>query len=163
MHFLYGPTHIWKSQDNTLLFLLQIFNILCEQPETVAAYLVPRARTIAARGESSRYIRFLTLPRAFMRFVTAPLHANRFFSPDGDPLNALNCIRPLLLALHVPALVLCLCHCYLQISLPFQALYQCQLKKGLYSVASWHDINENIISYAMCSSKKPVVVPIILS
>jgi chlorophyll(ide) b reductase len=25
----------------------QIFNVLCEQPETVAAFLVPRARTVA--------------------------------------------------------------------------------------------------------------------
>jgi hypothetical protein len=63
--------------------LSQIFNILCEQPETVAAFLVPRVRTIAARGEASRYVRFLTLPRALLRFVTAPLRSNRFFGPDG--------------------------------------------------------------------------------
>jgi chlorophyll(ide) b reductase len=61
----------------------QIFNILCEQPETVAAFLVPRARTVAARGEAGRYIRFLTLPRALLRFITAPLRANRFFNADG--------------------------------------------------------------------------------
>lgn len=30
----------------------QIFNVLCEQPETVAAFLVPRARTVA--GPHSR-------------------------------------------------------------------------------------------------------------
>lgn len=64
----------------------QIFNILCEQPETVAVFLVPRARTVAARGESGRYIRFLTLPRALIRFITAPLRANRFFSADGASL-----------------------------------------------------------------------------
>ena len=61
----------------------QIFNILCEQPETVAAFLVPRARTIAARREAWRYVRFLTLPRAAARFITAPLRAHRFFGADG--------------------------------------------------------------------------------
>lgn len=67
----------------------QIFNILCEQPETVAAFLVPRARTVAARGEAGRYIRFLTLPRALLRFITAPLRTNRFFNADGAPLSAI--------------------------------------------------------------------------
>jgi NAD(P)-dependent dehydrogenase (short-subunit alcohol dehydrogenase family) len=38
----------------------QVFNVLCEHPETVAAYLVPRVRTVIARQESSTYIRFLT-------------------------------------------------------------------------------------------------------
>ncbi|EIE27680.1 NAD(P)-binding protein, partial [Coccomyxa subellipsoidea C-169] len=66
----------------------QIFNILCEQPETVAAFLVPRARTVAARGEAGRYIRFLTLPRALLRFITAPLRTNRFFNADGEPVYA---------------------------------------------------------------------------
>ncbi|KAK9917725.1 hypothetical protein WJX75_007567 [Coccomyxa subellipsoidea] len=66
----------------------QIFNILCEQPETVAAFLVPRARTVAARGEAGRYIRFLTLPRALLRFITAPLRANRFFNADGEAVYA---------------------------------------------------------------------------
>ncbi|CAL8463628.1 g3162 [Coccomyxa elongata] len=66
----------------------QIFNILCEQPETVAAFLVPRARTVAARGEAGRYIRFLTLPRALLRFIAAPLRANRFFNADGEPMYA---------------------------------------------------------------------------
>ena len=62
---------------------LQIFNILCEQPETVAAFLVPRARTVAARGQAGRYIKFLTLPRAMLRFLTAPLHSGRFFDGEG--------------------------------------------------------------------------------
>ncbi|CAL5223855.1 g6440 [Coccomyxa viridis] len=63
----------------------QVFNILCEQPETVAAFLVPRARTVAARGQTGRYIKFLTLPRAMLRFLTAPLHSNRFFDGQGEP------------------------------------------------------------------------------
>ena len=60
-----------------------VFNILCEQPETVAAYLVPRIRTVAARGEATRYIRFLTLPRAIARFLGAPFKAGRFFNSAG--------------------------------------------------------------------------------
>lgn len=63
----------------------QIFNILCEQPETVAAFLVPRVRTVAARREAGRYIRYLTVARALERFLTAPMHANRFFDSEGAP------------------------------------------------------------------------------
>lgn len=63
--------------------LRAIFNILCEQPETVAAFLVPRVRTVAARREAGRYIRYLTAWRALERFLTAPLHANRFFDGAG--------------------------------------------------------------------------------
>ena len=49
----------------------------------MAAFLVPRARTVAARGQTGRYIKFLTLPRAMLRFLTAPLHSNRFFDGQG--------------------------------------------------------------------------------
>lgn len=73
---------------------MQIFNILCEQPETVAAFLVPRARTVAARGEAGRYIRFLTLPRALLRFITAPLRTNRFFNADGVCTASNVCLPP---------------------------------------------------------------------
>jgi len=62
----------------------QVFNILCEQPETVAAYLVPRVRTVVARGNGGRYIKYLTLPRALARFITAPLRANRYFDRQGE-------------------------------------------------------------------------------
>ena len=60
-----------------------VFNILCEQPETVAAYLVPRVRTVAARGDVARYIRFLTVPRAILRFLAAPFRVGRFFNSAG--------------------------------------------------------------------------------
>jgi hypothetical protein len=39
---------------------VQVFNILCEQPEVAAAYLVPRARSVAARSDNQTYIRCLT-------------------------------------------------------------------------------------------------------
>lgn len=63
----------------------QIFNILCEHPETVAAYMVPRLRTVVARGYTGSYIRYLTIPRALMRFLTAPLNSNRYFDSAGEP------------------------------------------------------------------------------
>jgi chlorophyll(ide) b reductase len=63
----------------------QIFNILCEQPETVAAFLVPRIRTVVARSESSSYIKYLTIPRALVKFLTAPAKANKYFDKDGNP------------------------------------------------------------------------------
>lgn len=52
--------------------LMQVFNILCEQPEIAAAYLVPRARSVAARSDDQTYIRFLTsapLPFLSLRFL----------------------------------------------------------------------------------------------
>ena len=66
----------------------QVFNILCEQPETVAAYLVPRVRTIVARGNGGQYVKYLTLPRALARFMTAPLRANRYFDRQGKLLSS---------------------------------------------------------------------------
>ncbi len=67
----------------------QVFNILCEQPETVAAYLVPRVRTIVARGNGGQYVKYLTLPRALARFMTAPLRANRYFDRQGEQHSSL--------------------------------------------------------------------------
>lgn len=62
----------------------QIFNILCEQPETVAAYLVPRVRTVVARKSLSTYIKYLTIPRALGKFLTAPTKANKYFNKQGE-------------------------------------------------------------------------------
>ena len=71
-----------------------MFNILCEQPETVAAYLVPRVRTVAARGDLARYIRFLTPPRALLRFLAAPFRVDRFFNSAGTPACHLHTLNP---------------------------------------------------------------------
>lgn len=49
----------------------QVFNILCEHPETVAAFLVPRARSVVARGASSTAIRYLTPLRCAAAHVLA--------------------------------------------------------------------------------------------
>lgn len=61
----------------------QLFNIVAEHPETVAAYLVPRVRTVVARGQKGADIRFLTLGRAALRLLTAPFRFNRFFDREG--------------------------------------------------------------------------------
>lgn len=62
------------------------FNILCEQPETIAAYLVPRMRTVVARGDKKRYIRYLTPARALWFLLMAPLRMRRFFDWEGRQL-----------------------------------------------------------------------------
>ena len=62
------------------------FDILCEHPETVAAFLVPRIRCTVARGLSGQYIRYLTVYRALSRFATAPFRLGRFFDGDGNPI-----------------------------------------------------------------------------
>ena len=53
------------------------------QPETVAAYLVPRVRTVVARKSLSTYIKYLTIPRALGKFLTAPTKANKYFDKQG--------------------------------------------------------------------------------
>jgi chlorophyll(ide) b reductase len=54
----------------------QVFNVLCEHPETAAAYLVPRVRTVIARQEYSTYIRFLTSAHLNVPFCRS--HGTRF-------------------------------------------------------------------------------------
>lgn len=55
------------------------------QPETVAAYLVPRVRTVVARKSLSTYIKYLTIPRALGKFLTAPTKGNKYFNKQGMP------------------------------------------------------------------------------
>ncbi|KAK9809547.1 hypothetical protein WJX73_000350 [Symbiochloris irregularis] len=69
--------------EGTSVFHKAVFNVLCEQPETVAAFLVPRIRTTVARQSSSSYIRFLTPQRAVVRFLTSPFNLGRFFDLQG--------------------------------------------------------------------------------
>eukprot|EP00891_Asterochloris_glomerata_P001477 jgi/Astpho2/1477/Aster-05363 len=66
----------------------QIFNILCEQPETVAAFLVPRVRTVVARHKRSSYIKYLTPARALAKFAMAPTRGSRYFDKQGSAGNA---------------------------------------------------------------------------
>lgn len=62
----------------------QFFNILCEQPETVAAFLVPRMRTVVARKQKRAKVTYLTTTRALERFLTAPSRFGRFFDEQGS-------------------------------------------------------------------------------
>lgn len=70
--------------ENSTLANKQVFNILCEQPETAAAYLVTRIRTVVARDQRGSYIRYLTPAKALGRFFTAPARVGRFFDADGN-------------------------------------------------------------------------------
>lgn len=66
---------------------LRFFNFLAEEPDTVAADLAPRVRNVVLQnGQSSEYIKFLTLPRAFAQIVGGFLfgiRAHRYFDKDG--------------------------------------------------------------------------------
>eukprot|EP01121_Diplochlamys_sp_Union-15-3_P003938 TRINITY_DN13888_c0_g1_i1.p1 TRINITY_DN13888_c0_g1~~TRINITY_DN13888_c0_g1_i1.p1 ORF type:complete len:303 (-),score=45.77 TRINITY_DN13888_c0_g1_i1:3-911(-) len=57
--------------------ILKVFNILCEQPDTVAKWLVPRLRGVKGTG---RYIKYLTVVGAMIRFGTFWRYRNRFFN-----------------------------------------------------------------------------------
>jgi len=60
------------------------FNILCEQPETIAAFLVPRVRTVVARGLANQRIRYLTSTRLLTKIASAPFRRWRFFDEYGN-------------------------------------------------------------------------------
>lgn len=57
---------------------------MAEHPETVAAFLVPRARSAVARGGSGAAIRYLTPLRALGKLLGAPVHWGRYFDRDGE-------------------------------------------------------------------------------
>jgi chlorophyll(ide) b reductase len=62
----------------------RFFNYLAEEPDTVASNLVPRIRALAlgAGDKRNTYIRFLTLPRAFLQIASGFLlgvRKNRYF------------------------------------------------------------------------------------
>jgi len=60
------------------------FNILCEHPETVAGFLVPRLRSVVARGLGGTYVKYLTPASAMWRLLTAPARIGRFFDSAGN-------------------------------------------------------------------------------
>ncbi|XP_076950743.1 putative chlorophyll(ide) b reductase NYC1, chloroplastic [Bidens hawaiensis] len=63
----------------------QMFNIICELPETVARTLVPRMRVIKGSGKAVNY---LTPPRILFALVTAWLRRKRWFDDKGRALYA---------------------------------------------------------------------------
>ncbi|EYU18156.1 hypothetical protein MIMGU_mgv1a0102812mg, partial [Erythranthe guttata] len=63
----------------------QMFNIICELPETVARTLVPRMRVVKGSGKS---INYLTPPRILLALVTAWVRRARWFDDQGRALYA---------------------------------------------------------------------------
>ncbi|KAF2304867.1 hypothetical protein GH714_039214 [Hevea brasiliensis] len=63
----------------------QMFNIICELPETVARTLVPRMRVVKGSGKA---INYLTPPRILLALVTAWLRRGRWFDAQGRALYA---------------------------------------------------------------------------
>ncbi|KAG9136355.1 hypothetical protein Leryth_022671 [Lithospermum erythrorhizon] len=61
----------------------QMFNIICELPETVARTLVPRMRVVKGSGKA---INYLTPPRILLALVTAWLRRGRWFDDQGRAL-----------------------------------------------------------------------------
>ncbi|XP_010532859.1 PREDICTED: probable chlorophyll(ide) b reductase NYC1, chloroplastic [Tarenaya hassleriana] len=63
----------------------QMFNLICELPETVARTLVPRMRVVKGSG---RAVNYLTPPRILLAIVTAWLRRGRWFDDQGRALYA---------------------------------------------------------------------------
>ncbi|XP_021741526.1 probable chlorophyll(ide) b reductase NYC1, chloroplastic isoform X1 [Chenopodium quinoa] len=63
----------------------QMFNIICELPETVARSLVPRMRVVKGSGKA---INYLTPPRILLALVTSWLRRGRWFDDKGRALYA---------------------------------------------------------------------------
>ncbi|MFW9928600.1 MAG: SDR family oxidoreductase [Candidatus Thorarchaeota archaeon] len=59
----------------------RIFNILAEEPRTVANFLVPRMKRITGNGKE---IVYLTNKKAIMKFITSFRRKNRFFDSNGN-------------------------------------------------------------------------------
>lgn len=81
-------TDLLLAGNATDMSSLKFFNFLAEEPETVAANLVPRIREVVMENKSgSKYVKFLTLPRAFAQIAAGVLfgyRANRYFDKDGN-------------------------------------------------------------------------------
>lgn len=63
----------------------QMFNIICELPETVARTLVPRMRVVKGSGKA---INYLTPPRILLALVTAWVRRGRWFDNQGKAVYA---------------------------------------------------------------------------
>ncbi|CAN8069952.1 unnamed protein product [Agarophyton chilense] len=60
----------------------RIFNLLAEEPHTVADFLVPRIRRVVRLDRRNTYIKFLTAPKAALRLLAGfvlRVRRNRFF------------------------------------------------------------------------------------
>lgn len=66
----------WLFCSGSTIQNKQMFNIICELPETVARTLVPRIRVVKGSGKA---INYLTPPRILLALVTAWLRQGRWF------------------------------------------------------------------------------------
>lgn len=57
----------------------QLFNIICEHPETVARALVPKMRAVKGTGKP---VNFLTPPRIILALLTAWVRRGRWFDEE---------------------------------------------------------------------------------
>lgn len=65
----------------------RFFNWLAEEPATVAKNLVPRIREAALANKPRVYLKFLTLPRAFLQIAACAVFGyrrNRYFNEKGE-------------------------------------------------------------------------------
>lgn len=62
----------------------QMFNIICELPETVARSLVSRMRVVKGTGKAVNY---LTPPRILLALVTAWLRRGRWFDDQVNTIS----------------------------------------------------------------------------
>ncbi|KAM0831267.1 hypothetical protein ACQ4PT_065661 [Festuca glaucescens] len=62
----------------------QMFNIICELPETVARTLVPRMRVVKGSGKAVNY---LTPPRILLALVTAWVRRGRWFDEEREHMH----------------------------------------------------------------------------
>lgn len=69
--------------DSTEKQRRRIFNILADTTDNVADYLVPKMRE---NTKSNAYIKYLTTPQIFLRFLTAFNRRNKYFDKDGNRL-----------------------------------------------------------------------------
>ncbi|GER32756.1 NAD(P)-binding Rossmann-fold superfamily protein [Striga asiatica] len=77
--------HLIRSFIGSSVQNKQMFNIICELPETVARTLVPRMRVVKGSGKA---INYLTPPRILLALVTAWLRRGRWFDDKGRALYA---------------------------------------------------------------------------
>mmetsp|Transcript_24271 Transcript_24271/g.95535 ORF Transcript_24271/g.95535 Transcript_24271/m.95535 type:complete len:95 (-) Transcript_24271:1119-1403(-) len=67
--------------DSTVLFR-RFFNLIAEEPDTVAENVVPRILEVSG---TNKKIRFLTVPGAFLKIVVnAIFNRNKFFDDKGE-------------------------------------------------------------------------------
>lgn len=79
---------LWFVCSGSSLRNKQMFNFICELPETVARTLVPRMRVVKGTGKA---INYLTPPRILLALVTAWLRRGRWFDDQVIFIPFLKC------------------------------------------------------------------------